>query len=98
MQPFCSNSAKSYLGKRVNLHMRDGSVLANVEILEVRTADRKVEVSKRRGNAWLVAMVDVDFAEVVPVETQLLEESSCSKKARREGHFLVCDCGYKEFA
>ena len=22
----------------------------------------------------------------------------CTKKARREGPFLVCDCGYKEFA
>ena len=22
----------------------------------------------------------------------------CTKKARREGHFWVCDCGYKEFA
>lgn len=23
---------------------------------------------------------------------------SCTKKARREGRFWVCDCGYKEFA
>jgi hypothetical protein len=42
MESFSLNSAKSYIGKNVNLHMKDGSVIVNVQL----TAIRKGQPSK----------------------------------------------------
>ncbi len=32
MESFSSNSAKSYIGRNVNLHLKDGSVIVNVHL------------------------------------------------------------------
>jgi hypothetical protein len=32
MESFSGNSAKSYLGKNVNLHLKDGAVIVNVHL------------------------------------------------------------------
>jgi hypothetical protein len=32
MDSFCVNSAKSYIGKNVNLHLKDGAVIINVQL------------------------------------------------------------------
>jgi hypothetical protein len=39
MENFCLNSAKSFLGKNVNLHLKDGSVIINVQLTRVRKGD-----------------------------------------------------------
>jgi hypothetical protein len=39
MENFCLNSAKSLLGKNVNLHLKDGSVIINVQLTRVRKDD-----------------------------------------------------------
>ena len=39
MQSFCLNSAKSFLGKNVNLHMKDGAVIINVQLTRIRKSD-----------------------------------------------------------
>ena len=39
MQSFCLNSAKSFLGKNVNLHMKDGAVIINVQLTGIRKSD-----------------------------------------------------------
>jgi hypothetical protein len=43
MENFSLNSAKSFLGKNVNLHLKDGAVIINVQL----TGIRKGEFGKR---------------------------------------------------
>jgi hypothetical protein len=35
MESFSANSAKSYLGKNVNLHLKDGAVIVNVHLTKL---------------------------------------------------------------
>jgi hypothetical protein len=36
MDKFCVNTARSFLGRNVNLHLKDGSVIINVHIARIR--------------------------------------------------------------
>jgi len=36
MENFGLNSAKSFLGKNVNLHLKDGAVIVNVQLTRIR--------------------------------------------------------------
>ena len=36
MENFSLNSAKSFLGKNVNLHLKDGSVIVNVQLTRIQ--------------------------------------------------------------
>ena len=38
MESFSLNSAKSFLGKKVNLHLKDGSVIVNVQLRGIKKA------------------------------------------------------------
>jgi hypothetical protein len=35
MESFSSNSARSYIGKKVNLHLKDGAVIVNVQLTKL---------------------------------------------------------------
>jgi hypothetical protein len=39
MESFSLNSAKSFLGKNVNLHLKDGAVIVNVQLTRIRKGD-----------------------------------------------------------
>ncbi len=39
MENFSLNSAKSFLGKNVNLHLKDGAVIINVRLTDIRKND-----------------------------------------------------------
>jgi hypothetical protein len=39
MESFSLNSAKSYIGKNVNLHLKDGSVIINVHLKSIKKAN-----------------------------------------------------------
>jgi hypothetical protein len=39
MENFGLNSAKSFLGKNVNLHLKDGSVIINVQLTRIRKGE-----------------------------------------------------------
>lgn len=39
MEYFGLNSAKSFLGKNVNLHLKDGAVIVNVQLIGIRKND-----------------------------------------------------------
>ena len=39
MENFSLNSAKSYLGKNVNLHLKDGAVIVNVQLTGIRKGE-----------------------------------------------------------
>jgi hypothetical protein len=41
MESFSSNSAKSYIGKNVNLHLKDGAVIVNVHLTKIHKAAGK---------------------------------------------------------
>jgi hypothetical protein len=38
MEHFNVNSAKSYIGKNVNLHLKDGAVIVNVKLKNIKQA------------------------------------------------------------
>lgn len=44
MKGFTLNVAKSFLGKNVNLHLKDGSVIVNVQLAEIRKDTLRGEV------------------------------------------------------
>ena len=44
MESFSSNSAKSFLGRNVNLHLKDGAVIVNVQLTRIK----KGEVGKSK--------------------------------------------------
>jgi hypothetical protein len=70
MESFSINSAKSYLGKNVNLHLKDGSVIINVQLIGIRRDDfgksALVEYVpyKNRGTAF-VPLRSVAWAEML---------------------------------
>jgi hypothetical protein len=41
MENFSLNSAKSFLGKNVNLHLKDGAVIVNVQLKRIRKGEGK---------------------------------------------------------
>ena len=41
MENFSINSAKSYIGKNVNLHLKDGAVIINVQLIGIRKGSGK---------------------------------------------------------
>lgn len=43
MEKFSMNTAKSFLGKNVNLHLKDGSVIINVLLREIQKDDLRGE-------------------------------------------------------
>jgi hypothetical protein len=44
LENFSLNSAKSFLGKNVNLHLKDGAVIVNVQLINIK----KGEYGKRK--------------------------------------------------
>ena len=66
MENFSLNSAKSFLGRNVNLHLKDGAVIINVQLTRIRKGDlgkgnlleyvpfgnRKVALIPLRNVAW----------------------------------------------
>ena len=68
MGSFCLNSAKTYIGKNVNLHLKDGTVIVNVHL----TAIKKAELGKmnlleytsfRRNSKEKIPLRNVAYAE-----------------------------------
>jgi hypothetical protein len=41
MESFSCNSARSYIGKNVNLHLKDGAVIVNVHLTKIHKAAGK---------------------------------------------------------
>ena len=41
MENFSVNSAKSFIGKNVNLHLKDGAVIINVQLMGIHKASGK---------------------------------------------------------
>ena len=76
MEGFNANTARSFLGKNVNLHLKDGSVIVNVKLAEIQ----KDEFERRSflkcapcvdGNVLTVPLKSVAWAEMLNVNILL---------------------------
>jgi hypothetical protein len=70
MESFGTNSARSFLGKNVNLHLKDGSVIVNVQLGEIRKDEFKRQrfvtcVSYRGGNTLSIPLKSIAWAELL---------------------------------
>ncbi len=70
MDRFSLNTAKSFLGKNVNLHLKDGSVIINVQLAEIQKDEFKRQafitcVAFRSRNRFLVPLKSVAWAELL---------------------------------
>ena len=70
MEGFGLNSAKSYLGKNVNLHLKDGSVIVNVQLTGIRKGNfgkgNFLEyVARRNRRITCMPLQDIAWAEML---------------------------------
>jgi hypothetical protein len=68
MERFNMNMAKSFLGKNVNLHLKDGSVIINVQFSELLRDEFSREtfircVAYRKGNEFRIPLKNIAWAE-----------------------------------
>ena len=68
MERFHVNSAKSFLGKNVNIHLKDGSVIINVQLSQIKKNENKKEnyityVPYGNRKAFMVPIKNIAWAE-----------------------------------
>lgn len=68
MERFNLNMAKSFLGKNVNIHLKDGSVIVNVQVAELMKDDFEKEtfvkcIVYRKGNELRIPLRSIAWAE-----------------------------------
>lgn len=72
MESFSSNSAKSYIGKNVNLHLKDGAVIVNVHLTKLHKAagknNNQIEyVPQGKGKATRIPLKTIAWAEMLNI-------------------------------
>lgn len=69
MESFSANSAKSYLGRNVNLHLKDGAVIVNVQLTAIHKISGKnnqIEYSPSRNRKTCrLPLRNVAWAELI---------------------------------
>ena len=70
MEGFSINTAKSFLGRNVNLHLKDGSVIINVLLTEIQKDEFSGKafikcIPYRRRNAFKVPLKSIAWAELL---------------------------------
>jgi hypothetical protein len=70
MEKFSINTAKSYLGRNVNLHLKDGSVIINVQFSEILKDEFRREtfvkcVPYRRKDSFKIPLKSIAWAELL---------------------------------
>ena len=73
------NSAKSYVGKDVNLHLKDGSVIVNVHLTNIRKdtfgKTNLIEYTPYRNRkANLIPLRNVAWAEILNINLMNIED------------------------
>ena len=81
MERFSLNMAKSFLGKNVNLHLKDGSVIVNVHLLEIIKDEFKREtfvkyVPYKKGNEFRIPLKSIAWAETLNLNLILIGEEN----------------------
>ncbi|MCW3995838.1 MAG: hypothetical protein NWE98_06785 [Candidatus Bathyarchaeota archaeon] len=69
MESFSSNSARSYIGKNVNLHLKDGAVIVNVQLTALRKATGKnntfIEYQQGNRKTTRLPLRNIAYAEML---------------------------------
>ncbi|HSV50228.1 MAG TPA: hypothetical protein VLH35_07915 [Candidatus Acidoferrales bacterium] len=69
MESFSANSAKSYIGKNVNLHLKDGAVIVNVQLTKLRKCagknNNQIEYSLGNRKATRIPLRSIAYAEML---------------------------------
>jgi len=70
LENFSLNSAKSFLGKNVNLHLKDGAVIVNVQLIKIKKSEygkRKLVEYAAYGNIKLnlIPLRNIAWAELL---------------------------------
>jgi len=69
MESFSANSVKSYLGKNVNLHLKDGAVIINVQLTKLHKGPGKnknqVEYNLKNRQTTRIPLRNVAWAEMI---------------------------------
>ncbi|MGA3059807.1 MAG: hypothetical protein ABSD92_05500 [Candidatus Bathyarchaeia archaeon] len=69
MENFSINSAKSYIGKNVNLHLKDGAVIINVQLKGIRKDSGKNSLIEyapdRKHRTTRIPLRNVAWAELL---------------------------------
>jgi hypothetical protein len=81
MEKFSLNMAKSFLGKNVNLHLKDGSVIVNVHLLEIIRDDFKREtfvkcVPYKSENEFRIPLKSIAWMETLNLNMFLAGEEN----------------------
>ena len=68
MEKFSMNTARSFLGKNVNLHLKDGAVIVNVQFSEIMKDEFNKEsfvkcVPFRKTNEFRIPIRNIAWAE-----------------------------------
>jgi hypothetical protein len=69
MESFSANSARSYLGRNVNLHLKDGAVIVNVHLTRIRKGTGKhnhqLEYANGNRKAACLPLKNIAWAEMI---------------------------------
>jgi hypothetical protein len=81
MEKFSMNTAKSFLGKNVNLHLKDGSVIVNVQLSEILKDEFNREffvrcVPYRKGNEFRIPLKNIAWAEQLNLNLMLTNDKN----------------------
>jgi hypothetical protein len=81
MENFSANSAKSYIGKNVNLHLKDGAVIINVELTRIHKGAGKNSLieytASRRRRTTRMPLRNVAWAEMLNRNIMKISRSKC---------------------
>ena len=69
MENFSVNSARSFIGKNVNLHLKDGAVIVNVRLTSIRKGAGKNNLIEympnRNGGTTCIPLRNIAYAELL---------------------------------
>lgn len=71
MESFSANSAKSYIGRNVNLHLKDGAVIVNVRLTKLHKGAGKnnnlIEYSLSNRKVACIPLRNIAYAEMLNI-------------------------------
>ena len=69
MESFSANSAKSFLGRNVNLHLKDGAVIVNVQLTKLLKCagknNNQIEYNMGNRKATRIPLRSIAYAEML---------------------------------
>ncbi len=81
MENFSANSAKSFIGKKVNLHLKDGAVIVNVELTRFHKGSGKNSLieytAARKYRATRIPLRNIAWAEMLNRNLMQISRNKC---------------------